>query len=78
MEIGIDTMSIPHTNGLTCRTCIIWCVNSGHSNIAECCKEKETYSHSLSLKNQILRHRHSIAYNNIYFSTLSGKEIAFL
>ncbi len=64
--------------GLSCRTCIIWRVNSDRSIIVEYCKGKQTYLHSLSLKNQILRYIPSIAYNNIYSLTLCGKEIAII
>ncbi len=45
---------------------MVWCVNSSHSIIAERCKGKQTNLHSLSLKNQILRHVHSIGYNNMF------------
>ncbi len=61
-----------------CRTCIIWFVNSDHSIIVECSKGKQTYLHSLSLKNQILRYIHYIAYNNICFLTLYGKGLAII
>ncbi len=57
-------------------TCIIWCVNSDRSIIVECSKGKQTYLHSLSLNNQILRYIHYIAYKNICFLTLYGKGIA--
>jgi hypothetical protein len=55
---------------------VVWYVNSDHSIIVEYCKEKQTYLHFLSLKNQILRHVHSTAYNNIYYLSFNGKEIA--
>ncbi len=48
------------------------------SIIVEYCKGKQTYLHSLSLNNKILRHRHSIAYKNIYSSALNGKGIAIV
>jgi hypothetical protein len=86
VEFGIDTMSIPHTKrssgfsidsvhvpdmyNLVCKLC--------HSIIVECSKGKQTYLHSLSLKNQILRYVHPITYNNIYFLTLCGKGIAII
>ncbi len=34
------------------------CVNSSHSIIVERCKGKQTYPHSHSLRNQILRIKH--------------------
>ena len=55
---------------------VVWGVNSSHSIIAEYCKGKQTYPPSHSLRNQTLRHIHSIGYNNIYSLTLCGKEIA--
>jgi hypothetical protein len=64
--------------GVSYRTCIIWCVNSDHSIIVECSKGKQTYLHSLSLKNQIPKHRHFIAYNNIYSLTLMARELQLL
>ncbi len=39
-------------------------------------KGKQTYPPPPSLENQLLRHVHSIAYNNIYYLTLCGKRIA--
>ncbi len=57
---------------------MIWGVNSSHSIIVECSKGKQTYPHSHSLKNQILRYVHSIGYNNIYYLTLNGKGIAII
>ena len=58
------------------RVNIIELLNSDHSIIVEYCKGKQTYLHSLSLKNKILRYVHPIAYNNIYSLTLCGKGIA--
>ncbi len=55
---------------------MVWSVNSSHSIIAEHYKGKQTYPHSPSLRNQSLRHIHSIGYNNIYYLTLCGKRIA--
>ncbi len=56
----------------------VWCVNFDHSIIVENCKGKQTYLHSLSLKNQTLRHIHSIDYNNTYYLTLNGRRIAII
>ncbi len=55
---------------------MVWGVNSSHSIIIENCKGKQPNLHSHSLKNQTLRHIHSIAYNNIYYLTPCGKGIA--
>jgi hypothetical protein len=46
--------------------------------MVEYCQGKQTYLHSFSLKNKILRHGHSIAYKNIYSLTLNGKGIAIV
>ncbi len=57
---------------------MVWGVNSSLSIIVEYCKGKQTNLHSHSLRNQTLRHIHSIAYNNIYSLTPCGKGIAFI
>ncbi len=53
-------------------------LNSDHSIIVERSKGKQTYLHSISLKNQILRYVHYIAYNNICFLKIYGKGIAII